>query len=97
MERKAPCAECEGKVSTVYFSTQVIWVDVCLFRCFFLFFILALWSKFHRLGVRIRGLYKLFCWHSALALCSASEPVQSGRSADVHKPPFQMFLDFQIL
>lgn len=42
MERKAPCAECEGKVSTVYFSTQVIWVDVCLFRCFFLFFFSSL-------------------------------------------------------
>lgn len=34
---------------------------------------------------------------SRLGLCSASEPVESGRGADVEKPLFQMLVEFEFL
>lgn len=86
MDRKAPCAESEGKVSCKKRLTR----RLALTR---LYRERAFSGQAQK--AQIRGLYNLFCWHSRLGLCSASEPIESGRGADVQKPRFQMFVGFE--
>lgn len=89
MERKAPFADCGGKL-----------FQKCIRQCFFFLLYNGIYMEvLPKLHQTTRWICKCGSCITCFAgipdsgLCPASEPIESGRGADVQKPWFQMFAD----